>query len=147
MKSMSGRCLCGAVRFVAEGVESGFDACHCGMCRRWSGGPFFTAKTSHVVFEGTEALARYESSTWAERGFCRTCGSTLFYYLKPTRAFMMSVGAFDDSSPFRLVEEIFIDHKPNGYALAGDHPRLTQAETFAKVAPADQGSSSTRESV
>ena len=44
------------------------------------------------------------------------------------------VGAFDDPSPFRLVEEIFIDKKPAGYALSGNHPRLTEAETFAKFA-------------
>jgi hypothetical protein len=134
MKSMSGRCLCGAVQFVAEEAESGVDACHCGMCRRWTGGPFFTSKTRSVAFQGAEALARYESSAWAERGFCKICGSTLFYYLKPTRTFMMSVGAFDDASAFRLIEEIYIDSKPEGYALAGDHPKLTEAETLAKFA-------------
>ena len=134
MRSVSGGCLCGAVRFVAEEAESNFDACHCGMCRRWTGGPYFTSKTRNVVFEGTEALARYQSSEWAERGFCKTCGSTLFYHLKPTQTFMMSVGSFDDPSLFRLVEEIYIDCKPDGYALAGDHPRLTEAETLARFA-------------
>lgn len=129
---MSGRCLCGAVRFVAEEVKSGFDACHCGMCRRWAGGPLFTTQARNVSFEGTESLTRYASSDWAERGFCSKCGSTLFYYLKPAKAFMMSVGAFDDQASFRLVEEIYIDGKPDGYALAGDHPRLTEAETLAK---------------
>ena len=124
--------MCGAVRFVAEGVKSEFDACHCGMCRRWTGGPLFTTETQSVVFEGTASLGRYPSSDWAERGFCKTCGSTLFYYLKPTETFAMSVGAFDDSSAFRLSEEIYIDSKPAGYAMAGDHPRLTEAETLAK---------------
>jgi hypothetical protein len=47
----------------------------------------------------------------------------------------MSVGAFDDQSPFRLVLELFIDKKPGGYDLAGDHPRWTEAETFARLAP------------
>lgn len=135
MASRSGGCLCGAVRFAAEDTETDYHACHCGMCRRWSGGPFFGAKTSRVVFEGAETLARYASSAWAERGFCKACGSTLFYYLKPTQSFVMSVGSFDDPSAFRLVEEIFIDRKPNGYAFAGDHPRLTEADTFAKFAP------------
>lgn len=132
----SGRCLCGAVRFTATGVDPHYHACHCGMCRRWSGGaPFFAANTESVELEGTEHLARYESSSWAKRGFCRRCGTTLFYFLEPTQAYMMSVGAFDDQSPFRLVLEIFIDCKPEGYALAGEHARLTEAETLARLAP------------
>jgi hypothetical protein len=45
------------------------------------------------------------------------------------------VGAFDDPAPFRLVREICIDHRPEGYAFAGDHPRLTEAETLASFTP------------
>jgi hypothetical protein len=106
------------------------------MCRRWSGGsPFFAAQTKNVTFESEESIGRYTSSDWAERGFCKKCGTTLFYFLKPAQTYHMSVGTFDDPSPFRLVLEIFIDRKPDGYALAGDHPRWTEAETFAKFAP------------
>ena len=47
---------------------------------------------------------------------------------------MMAVGAFDDVAAFRLASEIFIDEKPEGYAFAGEHPRLTAAETLAKFA-------------
>ena len=49
--------------------------------------------------------------------------------------YVMSVGAFDDASEFRLTREIFIDRKPDGYAFAGDHPRWTEAETFARLTP------------
>jgi hypothetical protein len=106
------------------------------MCRRWSGGaPFFATAARGVSFEGVENVAHFASSDWAERGFCKTCGSTLFYFLKPTGTYMMSVGAFDDPAVFRLEREIFIDHKPDGYALAGDHPRLTESETIAAFAP------------
>ncbi len=106
------------------------------MCRRWSGGaPFFGARAASVAFSSAERLGRYESSPWAERGFCKTCGTTLFYFLKPTQTYWMSVGAFDDQTSFRLVREIFVDHKPEGYAFAGDHPRWTEAETLAKMAP------------
>jgi hypothetical protein len=35
----TGRCLCGAVKFSAEGVESDVHACQCTMGRRWAGGP------------------------------------------------------------------------------------------------------------
>ena len=132
----SGKCLCGAVRFTAEEVETEHHACHCGMCRRWSGGgPFFAAIARNVVFEDTGKLATYESSEWARRGFCSACGTALFYFLKPTQTYIMSVGAFDDQAPFRIRRELFIDRKPDGYALAGDHARWTEEETFARLTP------------
>jgi hypothetical protein len=133
---MTGRCLCGAVTFTAQKVKTDYHACHCGTCRRWSGGsPFFAAQAEGVTFGDSEQLGRYDSSEWAERGFCKVCGTTLFYYLKPTQGYSISVGAFDLQAPFKLVREIFIDCKPSGYAFEGDHPRWTEAETFARFAP------------
>jgi hypothetical protein len=105
------------------------------MCRRWSSGALLCAAATGVTFTGTESLATYRSSAWAERGFCKACGSSLFYLLKPTGQYFMCVGAFDDPSELRLTSEIYIDHKPEGYAFAGEHPRLTEAEVLAKFAP------------
>ena len=132
--SKTGQCLCGAVRFTVQGVETHHHACHCGMCRRWAGGPVFAASVASVTFEGSDNLGRYSSSEWADRGFCKVCGSGLFYYLKPANQYLMSVGAFDDASAFKLVLEIYVDHKPQGYSLAGDHPRLTEAQALARFA-------------
>src|SRR5687768_12526221 len=132
MASSSGGCLCGAVRFVAEGAEPHYHACHCGMCRRWSGGaPLLSLNVRSVQFDGVDHVVRYKSSEWAERGFCRVCGTNLFYLLLPTQTYSMSLGVFDDISSFAFTREIFIDHKPESYAFAGDRPRLTEAEVFA----------------
>jgi len=133
---MTGRCLCGAVTFAAEEVETDHHACHCGMCRRWAGGSGFLGATAHgVTFTGREHIGTFASSAWAERGFCKLCGTNLYYLLRPTQTYTMSVGAFDDQGPFRLVREIFIDRKPDGYAFIGDHERWTEAETFARLTP------------
>ena len=139
MTERTGGCLCGAVRFTASDVETNHHACHCGMCRKWSGGPMLAAMTGAIRFETSDALARYESSTWAERGFCRRCGSSLFYFLKPTGQYSVAVGAFDDPTDFRLAEEIYVDHQPPGYAFAGARPRLTEAEVLARFAPDSDG--------
>ena len=128
----SGKCLCGAVTFTATEVDSDVGACHCRMCQRWSGGIFMTTTARGVQFEGQENICTYRSSEWAERGFCGKCGSLLFYRLLKTDQHEMCVGVFDDGSDLVLSDEIFIDHKPAGYALAGEHPRLTEAETLEK---------------
>ena len=78
----TGRCLCGTVNFEAENVDTHVHGCHCSMCRNWSGGPVLAANAGSVVFGGSEHIGRYDSSEWAERGFCSRCGSNLFYRLK-----------------------------------------------------------------
>ena len=131
----AGRCLCGAVKFTAENVKPEHSACHCHMCRRWSGGaPFFAVRAANVKFEGEANIGRYDSSDWAQRGFCKTCGTNLFYFFKAANRYAMSAGVFDDNDAFALAREIFIDRKPSGYAFAGEHPKMTEAEVMALFA-------------
>jgi len=137
MSSESGQCLCGAVRVQAEVTERHHGACHCGMCRRWGSGPFLATSVGGVEFTGDEHIRRYRSSDWAERGFCDICGANLFYHLIEPDVYVMSIGVFDSASEFDLTEEIYIDSKPDGYAFAGEHPRLTEAETIAKYVQSD----------
>lgn len=137
MKDVSGHCLCGAVRFKATEVDPHYHACHCGMCRRWSSGPMFAASAKGVTFEGSEHITRYDSSEWAERGFCGRCGTNLFFYVKPADRYILSVGAFDDPTRFNLVGEIYIDHKPDDYSFAGDITRQTEAEFLREIGALD----------
>lgn len=131
----TGRCLCGAVTYTAQGVDSDVHSCHCDMCRRWSGGPGMAASVASVEFQGVDDIARYDSSEWAERGFCRRCGTNLFYRLKAADHYVLWMGTFDDQTPFRLAGEIYIEEKPASYDFAGDHPRLTGAEFMASLQP------------
>ncbi len=131
----TGKCLCGAVTFAAEGVEAHAHACHCDMCRAWSGGPLLAVSVGGVRLSGENDLARYDSSEWGARGFCRRCGSSLFYHLKPADQYMICLGAFDDQAGFDLAGEIFVDRKPPGYAFAGEHPRQTGEAFLASLAP------------
>jgi len=77
----SGSCLCGAVTYQIEDAPAECGACHCGMCRRWSGGVYLGlhVPAGKATFTGEDRLTIYRSSDWAERGFCSTCGSNLFY--------------------------------------------------------------------
>ena len=133
----TGRCLCGAVKYAAEDVETDIHSCHCGMCRRWTGGPAFAAGVGKIAIEGEENITRFDSSEWAERGFCNRCGTNLFYRLKAADHYIVWMGTFDDAAPFKLSGEIFIDEKPAGYDLVGDHARLTGAEFMAQFQTGD----------
>jgi len=132
----TGSCLCGAVRFTANNPGKKVGACHCGMCRKWGGGPFMEIDCgTDISFEGEESISVYNSSEWAERGFCKKCGSNLFYRLKETRQHMVSVGLFDDQENLVLESQVFIDKKPSFYSFSNKTKDMTEAEIFAMYGP------------
>ena len=129
----SGSCLCGAVKFTAIDVSSEVHACHCTMCRRWSGGPGLAVNVAGLEFQQDEQLRLFASSDWAQRGFCQQCGTNLFYLLTDPQQYMVWMGALDDQSGLTLSGEIFIDEKPPGYEFAGEHHRMTGEEFLASL--------------
>lgn len=135
-KQLSGHCLCGAVTLVANTATSKMSACHCGSCRRWGGGPFMEVECgSDVEFTGDENISIYDSSKWAERGFCNKCGTHLFYRLKASQQHMVPVGLLDGDPDRKFVRQVFIDEKPDDYKFADETENLTGAELFAMYAP------------
>lgn len=129
----TGHCLCGAVRFEAEDVQSDVHACHCGKCARWGGGPVLAVNVGKIAFDGESSIARFQSSDWGERGFCSRCGSHLFFRLREADHYLVAMGAFDEQAPFRLAGEIYVDEKSPAYDFAGDHPRLTGEQFLASL--------------
>jgi len=127
----TGTCLCGAVRITANNPSNKVGACHCGMCRKWGGGPYMEIDCgTDVSFEGEENITVYNSSSWAERGFCKKCGSHLFYRLKENRQHMVAVGLFDDQEQFVFESQVFIDKKPSFYSFSNKTYNMTEAEIY-----------------
>jgi hypothetical protein len=132
-KWIEGRCLCGAVKVRAAPVRRHVEACHCTMCRAWGGLAFLGVQCgSDVEIEGEAHVVRYRSSDWAERGFCGTCGSNLFYRYLPLDNYSFTAGLFPDNALLPLSEEIFIDEKPAYYAFDAESEKLTGPEVMAK---------------
>lgn len=134
--SEKGGCLCGAVRVAAKAVSHKVGACHCGMCRKWTGGPLLAVDCgTDVSFEGEENIKTYNSSDWAERGFCDQCGSHLFYRLKSNQQYIMPVGLFDECKELEFDRQIFIESKPEYYSFANKTRNMTGEEVFAQFSP------------
>ncbi len=128
-----GSCLCGAVNITAKQAADEVGACHCGMCRRWGGGPLLAIDCgTEVVIEGEADVAVFDSSMWAERGFCRKCGTHLFYRIKQTGQLIIPVGIFGDDTRLAFDHQVFIDEKPGWYSFANSTQDMTGAELFAK---------------
>ena len=135
--SRTGSCLCGAVNFKINKDITETGACHCGMCRKWSGGVFLGVEVpgDQIEIDGRENLATYASSPWAERVFCKTCGSSLWYRVTAPgpheNAYHIGFGTFDMQDGIALTGEIFIDKKPDGYSFAEETHKMTEAEVMA----------------
>lgn len=128
-----GKCLCGAVKIAFTYENDFFHACHCGMCRKWGGGPALTVDAGKdLTFTGEEFISVYNSSEWAERGFCKQCGSHLFYRLKESGFCNISLGLLENIDQLKFDLQIFIDHKPKQYSFSEKTEELTEAEVFAK---------------
>jgi hypothetical protein len=129
-----GNCICKSVKFSFNLKNKHFDACHCSMCRSWGGGPALTVETDGgIEFEGEENLTIYSSSDWAERGFCKKCGSNLFYRLKDEKLNFcnFNLGTIENHENFEFTTQIYIDTKPDNYSFGNETKMMTEKEVLA----------------
>ena len=78
---LSGGCLCGAIRYEAQGEPFDADYCHCRQCQLSSGAIVMTwmdFNTTQVTWLSGQ-VTEYHSSESIRRGFCSSCGSSLTY--------------------------------------------------------------------
>lgn len=132
-EQIQGQCLCGAVQVTASVDNPRVRACHCDMCRQHTSGAFFSLVTVPDSITVKGPAQTYKSSDWASRGFCGTCGSTLWYEMDGGRN--LAAGLFPNAGGGTLIGEYFTDKCPQAYALAGTHEKLTTRETLAVFAP------------
>lgn len=119
-----GSCLCGGVAYEVDGPLRDVVGCHCQQCRKTTG--HFMAATAAKLddFQVTrdEGLTWYRSSDKAERGFCNTCGSTLFWHADGTDYVAIAAGSLDTPTGIKVAGHIFCADKGDYYEiLDGDY--------------------------
>jgi hypothetical protein len=96
---LSGGCQCGAVRYALYAMPERSGICHCRMCQKAVGGPFFAwAAVNETDIAWTRgAPSLFASSSAAERGFCASCGTPLtFRYRRRPEHIDVTIGSLDD---------------------------------------------------
>ena len=108
-----GHCLCGAIEIEIRGKLRDVVICHCGQCRRQHGAPpgYTSAPWSNVTLRGEKNLKWYQSSAQARRGFCRLCGSSLFWEPVGEGRVAIAAGCLDKPTGLRTVRHIFVAEK------------------------------------
>ena len=144
MTDRTGKCLCGAVKFTIADAPVKYGACHCEMCRRWTGSALLamTVPGDSIAWEGEAHIRTLQSSDWAERAWCQRCGSGLYYHVtvgEMSANYEIPVGLFDDTSGLTLASEIYVDHRIDSAVFAGERNTMTRQEVLAKFGIPDEG--------
>jgi hypothetical protein len=101
------------------------DGCHCAQCRKWSGHFFVSANVPRTALkiEGEEHVRWHQSSEKIRRGFCNTCGSSLFWDPSHRDWIAIAMGAFENPTGTRLAKHIFVAEKGDYYDITDGLPQ------------------------
>jgi len=111
-RTLTGSCLCGAVRYTATGEAQRFYHCHCSRCRKVSG----SGHSSNLFVKGSlrwdrgEELIRHFKPPQAARftnTFCTSCGSRLPRFIEQQGIVFIPAGSLDDEPEFSPQARIF----------------------------------------
>lgn len=131
---LDGQCMCGAVQVAATTSRPDLRVCHCEMCRRQNSFAFVSIQVDQDSIKMDGPVTVFKSSDWAQRAFCKTCGSTIWYGMQSDTHRNLSAGLFGKTDDV-LVQEYFVDECILGAGFDGAHQKLTRDETFALFAP------------
>ncbi len=121
---VSGGCQCGAVRYHATEMLDNAHICHCRMCQKAVGNIFaaLVAAPREAITWTRGTPARFRSSEHVDRGYCRDCGTPLFYDDTTGDRVNFTIGSLDHP-------ELFPPH-----ANTGNEGRVAWFDTLLGIA-------------
>ncbi|MDK1489586.1 GFA family protein [Sinorhizobium sp. 7-81] len=128
METHEGACLCGAVRFKTRGKLREIIFCHCSQCRKQTG-LYYAAtnvQNSDIDVEGADNVTWYRSSPEAQRGFCRFCGSALFWKAEGLDYTSILAGTFEAPTRLEPGYHIYCADKGDYYEIDDRLPQFAQ---------------------
>ena len=118
-KPVTGSCDCRAVTYRITGPMRPIIACHCSQCRKMSG--HFWAATrvdmADIDISGEDRITWYRSSDKAQRGFCASCGSSLFWRRHDLDKISIGAGTLDPPTHLPLIKHIYTADKGDYYEI------------------------------
>lgn len=122
----AGACLCGAVSFEVKGQSKPIIFCHCSQCRKQTGHYYAATNVAleDIDLRGADSITWYRASDTAARGFCRTCGSALFWRGDGLGYMSILAGAFETPTGLEPGYHIYCADKGDYYDLDDALPKF-----------------------
>jgi len=128
--SLTGSCLCGAVRYELDRLDMPIVHCHCVTCRKAQAAAY--ASTAGVMREhfrwvgGEKNLSAYESSPGKLRRFCSVCGTHAVAERSAQSHVILRVATLDKDPSARPAMHIWTSHDAPWLAEGDELPHYSE---------------------
>ncbi|WP_339778018.1 GFA family protein [uncultured Thalassospira sp.] len=114
-----GGCHCGAVRYQVHGEIEDAVLCHCHLCAGLHGhvSAYASVNKDELHLIADDGLRWYRLSEKTDRGFCKECGSGLFWRVVRSKNIALTPGTLDGPSGIKTKSQIFCAFKGDYYPL------------------------------
>ena len=126
---VTGSCLCGAVRYEIHGALLSVLNCHCSKCRRFNGhiGAYAATHRNNLIITRNDGLKWYQSildeTPNVYRGFCKECGSSLFWDPRESDNISITAGSIDEPTNLKTTGHVWVSQKADYYTIDDDLPQ------------------------
>lgn len=127
---VSGSCLCGKVTFTADELSRDVVMCHCQQCRKQTGHMVAASRVQDkcLHLKGDKNLTWYAATDEAKRGFCKHCGSLLFWKRDGTDHTAVMAGSLESPTGLQTIAHIFTEFKGDYYEIADGVPQHRRSD-------------------
>ena len=123
----AGGCLCGQVRYVAQGKPLAVTLCHCDNCRRNTG----SAYSVNAIFPEAAVSVTGDLAVFTDRGdsglpvlrhFCGRCGTPLRSVAEATRGlFVLKAGTLDEPERIAVTGAVYCEREVKTWLNPSQH--------------------------
>ncbi|ADU34622.1 GFA family protein [Variovorax paradoxus] len=126
VRSLAGKCLCGAVHYTVADEFTYALNCHCADCRRATGSAFkpFAGIERHklAITQGADTLLIHGEEDAGDI-HCGKCGSFLYSVVRDGMFVHVTLGTLVDDPSIRPSAHIFVGSKAPWFAINDDLPQ------------------------
>jgi hypothetical protein len=127
---ITGRCLCGVVRYEIDGKISSTWLCHCSKCRRTTGSAFHAGAICRAEnfrwVAGEASIREFEESPGYKVRFCSRCGTPVPAQLAGSDRTFLHVGGLDGAPNTKLSHHIFTGSKACWWEITDGLPEYEE---------------------
>lgn len=127
-RTLSASCLCNGVSITIKGEFRPVINCHCIQCAKTHGNyaSYTSILEKNIIYKSKKTLKWFKSSAKAKRGFCKSCGSSIFFKRYGSRAISISAGLFRNPSKLKTISHIYVKNKRDYYKIFDNLPKFNK---------------------
>jgi hypothetical protein len=129
-KTLTGKCLCGAINYsVADEFDYALN-CHCSNCRRATGAAFkpFAGieRDKLTITQGEEHVLLFGDEDENHDVHCKKCGSLLYSIVRDGAFAHVTLGTLVDTPSIRPMAHIFVSDKAPWFEITDGLPQYDE---------------------